>query len=223
MHYNNFSFSETYDIARAVEIAAVDSSTSDEAAMSRLQDGQTLGTKRERKRPGRFLDQESDRASSSDDYSRDMQNDKETTPKHQFHYDSGHDSSKDVEETQELDYSDFFENHPQHSTKPKSKNINVRKIENITHTIIKSKTSQSIDKTKEPVVFTEMAKDPGTLTPVDETIDKTIEINIENGIHHQSPSQGAISKSPEPSLPMNDTETLTAEILKLDCSPNCCN
>ncbi|KAH0548489.1 hypothetical protein KQX54_001582 [Cotesia glomerata] len=67
-----------------------------------------------------------------------------------------------------------------------------------------------------------MAKDPGTLTPVDETIDKTIGINIENGIHHQSPSQGAISKSPEPSLPMNDTETLTAEILKLDCSPNCC-
>ncbi|KAH0548488.1 hypothetical protein KQX54_001580 [Cotesia glomerata] len=75
---------KTYDIARAVEIAAVDLSTSDEAAMSQLQNGQTLGTKRERKRPGRFLDQESDRASSSDDDSRDMQNDKETTPKHQF-------------------------------------------------------------------------------------------------------------------------------------------
>lgn len=70
--------------------------------MSRLQDGQTLGTKRERKRPGHFLDQKSDRSSSSDDDSKDIQNDEETTPKHQFHYDSGDDSSKNVEETQEL-------------------------------------------------------------------------------------------------------------------------
>lgn len=217
MHNNNFSFSETYDIARTVEIAAVDLSTSDEAAMSRLQDGQTLGAKRERKRPGRFLVKESDRSSSSDDDSTDMQNDNETTPKHQFHYDSGNDSSKVVEETQDLDYGDFFENHPKHSTKPKSKNINVRKIEKITHPTIKNKTSQSIDKTKEPAVVTEKAKDPGTLTPVDGTIDKTIGTNIENGIHHQNLSQDSISKSPEPSLPMNDIE-----ILKLDCSPNCC-
>lgn len=74
------------------------------------------------------------------------------------------------------------------------------------------------------MVDTDIAKDPGTLTLVNGTIDKTIGINTENGIHHQSPSRGAFSKFPEPSLPINDTETLIvdAEIFKLDCSPNCC-
>ncbi|XP_074114050.1 uncharacterized protein LOC141537109 [Cotesia typhae] len=114
---------QTYDIARSVEIAAVDLSTSDETAFSKLQDGKLLDRKRNRKPPVRYRKENSSDIPSSDDDGSEFQPDvTDTISRDVFAYDTTQNlDDGNLIETQELDYGNFFNDHPDHSSKRETK------------------------------------------------------------------------------------------------------